>query len=202
MKGDCGNEYDERFYDSGMIPISEFELMDHSGVLPGLDNRYDDENFIKQIVKALFGDDGASKSLENDGLNRSKLENIMKSWNRPTTSWKLECDLQEGKTRKDAVEKSKLQLKMTDHYDHVFNIGIAVIVIYVVLLIFSLILLLFAPELGIYGFIAFTRVLWIIMGPILLTSLEAMRVASFYNKEIIEEMSIINECSDKETKFD
>ena len=91
---------------------------------------------------------------------------------------------------------------MSDHYEHIFNVGVAVIVIYIVVFISSLILMSMAPALGIFGFMGMTRVLWIIMGPILLTSLEAMRDASTYNKELTMKLSFINECSDKETSFD
>ena len=46
MKDGCDNQFDERFYDSGMTPTNEFELMYHSGVLEGFESRIYGDNFF------------------------------------------------------------------------------------------------------------------------------------------------------------
>lgn len=53
----------------------------------------------------------------------------MKTWNRPTSPWSLECE-EAGKTREDAIEKTKIQLSLSDGEEQVANIGYAITIIY------------------------------------------------------------------------
>ena len=185
-----------------MIPTNEFELMATNGVIEAIDQRgrYNSDDIGAIIVAINDGEDLVVND-SNDVWSLSKWKNSMKSWNRPTTSWSLTCEL-EGKTRKDAVAKSQIQLKMSNHYEHVWNVGVAIVVLYLTVFIASIVFASFAGPGGMLAFPAFTRFFWIIMGPILLTSLAEMRHSIESNLANVQDFQNINECSDKEVRVD
>ena len=77
MKGDCEQQYDDRYTEGGSYKINEYELLkDYS-------------------VAALLS--GQSNNYAYSSTNVTKITEF-KTWNRPTYGWSLTCE-EEGKTR-------------------------------------------------------------------------------------------------------
>ena len=54
----------------------------------------------------------------------------MSSWNRPTIGWRLSCDAEPGKTRKDGYEAAGHSFTTTSKESWIRKLGITVIVLY------------------------------------------------------------------------
>lgn len=120
-------------------------------------------------------------------------------WKRPTAPWKLSCESR-GQTRKLATEKATIQIVSSSHGEHVYNCGVAICVIFGMIACCSCLSFNSPPVL--IGLTICTRVIWLIIGPIILTSLGKITTAIESNLSIAGEFDVINICADEYAKVD
>lgn len=119
-----------------------------------------------------------------------------KTWNRPTWSWSLKCE-QEGKTRGQAYEVSKIQLTSSGHELHVGNCGMALAIAVSIMCICGMCSAICTGPGGPLACFACAHCFWFIVGPILLTSLAEMEDALDHNIEVSDEFVIFDGCAEQ-----
>ncbi len=97
----------------------------------------------------------------------------------------------------EAFEKTQLTLTITGHEWHVRNCGLSLVVMLPVLLCCACCSLVGGkPESCLLGTCGCNRFCWLIIGPIMLTSLAEMQSAVNANLSVADEFTLINECAD------
>lgn len=177
----CEFGVDLRFEDSGMVDLNEYDLMLENGLLGTME-------YLPSVF--VYG-----------GLN-SYTGHYLKTFNRPTGSWLLECE-NDGRTIEEALKKIETQLEISYAHEHVGNVGIAIVVIFPFLCCsITCCTILFKSPGPIFLFLLCKRIFWIILGIIIMVYLDEMRQAAEINKNQIVEFEIVNQCAEKQHHID
>ena len=121
---------------------------------------------------------------------------------RPTQGWKLKCE-QEGKTRAEAYEKTLLTIALSGSEFHIWNCGVALVVMFPVIMCACIISIFIDIEkFGIFASLGCTRLIWLITGAILMAQFADMIDTAEKNKGLTDEFDAINECADTENFVD
>jgi len=118
--------------------------------------------------------------------------------------WSLECE-DEGSTRQTAFEKTQLTLISSGHETHVGACGLALVIMLPILCCLGGCSFFFSKgELmaPIASLCCCNRFCWLIIGPIMMTSLAEMEKTAQDNMSVADEFDIINECADSKAYVD
>ena len=130
--------------------------------------------------------------------------NEFQSWNRPVWKWSLECE-EEGSTRQTAFEKTQLTLSSSGHETHIEACGLALVIMLPILLCASGCAFAFSKGemmASVAALCCCNRFCWLIIGPIIMTSLAEMDKAAQDNMSVADEFDIINDCADSKAYVD